>query len=181
MRQARLSPRFHTRSSPLWRWLWLPLLGLLLGGCGFHMRGGELLPTQLHQLHLVGDSRSDLYRLVATRLKRARIDLVAGGEKVPQLTLGGINVVNQVVSVDSRRLVGAAVSRLFSRVSIADVMDLSSDTVDAIAMLRSSSRASRSIAPASRSSSVRMPSIDACTVANDGSIVSSRGFAKQWC
>lgn len=102
MRQARLSPCFHTRSRPLWRWLWLPLLGLLLGGCGFHMRGGELLPTQLHQLHLIGDSRSDLYRLVATRLKRARIDLVAGGEKVPQLTLGGIQIVNQVVSVDSR-------------------------------------------------------------------------------
>ena len=102
MRQARLSPCFHTRPHPLWRWLWLPLLGLLLGGCGFHMRGGELLPTQLHQLHLIGDSRSDLYRLVATRLKRARIDLVAGGEDVPQLTIGSINVVNQVVSVDSR-------------------------------------------------------------------------------
>ena len=53
-------------------------------------------------MHLIGDSRSDLYRLVATRLKRARIDLVAGGEDVPQLTLGGIKVANQVVSVDSR-------------------------------------------------------------------------------
>ena len=33
---------------------------------------------------------------------RGELDLVAGGQKVPQLTIGGINVVNQVVSVDSR-------------------------------------------------------------------------------
>ena len=102
MRLAWPSTRIHSQPRPLGRWLWLPLLGLLLGGCGFHMRGGELLPTQLHQLQLIGDNKSDLYRLVATRLKRARIDLVAGGEKVPQLTLGGIQIVNQVVSVDSR-------------------------------------------------------------------------------
>ena len=102
MRPAWPSTRPLARSRPLGRWLWLPLLGLLLGGCGFHMRGGELLPTQLHQLQLFGDNKSDLYRLVATRLKRARIDLVVGGENVPQLTIGNIQVQNQVVSVDSR-------------------------------------------------------------------------------
>ena len=102
MRLAWPSTRIHSQPRPLGRWLWLPLLGLLLGGCGFHMRGGELLPTQLHQLQLIGDNKSDLYRLVATRLKRARIDLVVGGENVPQLTIGNIQVQNQVVSVDSR-------------------------------------------------------------------------------
>ena len=102
MRPAWPSTRLLAQSRPLGRWLWVPLLGLLLGGCGFHMRGGELLPTQLHQLQLFGDNKSDLYRLVATRLKRARIDLVVGGENVPQLTIGNIQVQNQVVSVDSR-------------------------------------------------------------------------------
>jgi LPS-assembly lipoprotein len=67
------------------------------------MRGGDVLPPQLHQLRLLGDRNSDLYRQVVIRLKRDNIELVSGsGKDIPTLTLGATSVTNQVASVDSR-------------------------------------------------------------------------------
>jgi LPS-assembly lipoprotein len=86
----------------LTRWLLLPLLGLWLTGCGFHMRGDLDIPPEYMKVQLKGDNKSDLYRLVANRLQRVGVQLVPGGENVPQLTLGNIQVTNQAVSVDSR-------------------------------------------------------------------------------
>ena len=86
----------------LTRWLLVPLLGLWLSACGFHMRGDLNIPPEYMKLQLKGDNKSDLYRLVATRMQRAGVQLVPGGENIPQLTLGDILVTNQVVSVDSR-------------------------------------------------------------------------------
>lgn len=86
------------------RRLWLPILlaGLLLQACGFHLRGGEVLPSQLTTLQVKGDDKSDLYRLVTLRLKRAGVALVAAGDDVPVLTLGNTAVSNSGVSVDDR-------------------------------------------------------------------------------
>ena len=87
---------------------WLLCLCLIAGisGCGFHLRGGEMLSPKLHTLRLTGDNKSDMYRLVASRLKRAGIKLVdsaeINGEPVPELSLGAISITNQVASVDSR-------------------------------------------------------------------------------
>ncbi len=55
------------------------LVSLLLTGCGFHMRGEvdeKLLPSQLKAIHVVGDDRSDIYRMVTTRLRHYGVQLV---------------------------------------------------------------------------------------------------------
>lgn len=78
------------------------LLSLLLAGCGYHLRGGEqLLPPELSRIQLVGDERSDLYRAVALRLRRAHVQLVSA-EDAAVLTLGDIKVHNEAASVDNR-------------------------------------------------------------------------------
>lgn len=84
------------------RWFCLSLLALGLAGCGFHMRGDLNLPPEQRKVKLVGDNKSDLYRMVAIRMKRVGVQLVDGDEQVPVVTLGNISVTNQVVSVDSR-------------------------------------------------------------------------------
>ncbi|MCD8547970.1 MAG: LPS assembly lipoprotein LptE [Aeromonadaceae bacterium] len=79
------------------------LLGLLLAGCGYHLRGGsQLLPPELSRLQLIGDTRSDLYRELALRLRRANVQLVTADESAAVLTLGDIKVHNEAASVDSR-------------------------------------------------------------------------------
>lgn len=79
------------------------LLGLLLVGCGYHLRGGEqLLPPELARIQLVGDENSDLYRAVALRLRRSQVQLVTADETAAVLTLGDISVHNEAASVDSR-------------------------------------------------------------------------------
>ncbi len=79
----------------------LLLLGLTLAGCGFHMRGGDSVPS-IRELALIGDERDDLYRSVAMRLQRVGVKLVPATDKVPQLKLGEMQVKIQVASVDSR-------------------------------------------------------------------------------
>lgn len=104
-----------------WRslsWLFLLTAGLLLQACGFHLRGGELLPPQLTTLQVKGDDKSDLYRLVTLRLKRGGVRLVDGGEEVPVLTLGGTAVSNQAATVDSRSQVVEYVMRFSTQYSI---------------------------------------------------------------
>lgn len=58
------------------------LVSLVLTGCGFYMRGtGEinekLLPEQLKVIHVDGDNRTDIYRMVTTRLRQSGVKLCA--------------------------------------------------------------------------------------------------------
>lgn len=79
------------------------LLGLLLAGCGYHLRGGDqLLPPELASLRLIGDERSDLYREVALRLRRSGVKLNGSDPSAAVLTLGDIEVRNEAASVDTR-------------------------------------------------------------------------------
>ncbi|PJG59193.1 LPS assembly lipoprotein LptE [Aeromonas cavernicola] len=75
------------------------LTGLLLQGCGFHMRGSGI-PSELMTMKVTGDNKSDFYRLVTTRLKAAGVTL-ADKEGVPVLALGNIGTTSQVASVNA--------------------------------------------------------------------------------
>ncbi|ACQ94417.1 Rare lipoprotein B [Tolumonas auensis DSM 9187] len=81
------------------------LVSLVLTGCGFHMRGSmdeKLLPSQLKAIHVEGDDRSDIYRLVTTRLRHSGVKLVDSSDEVPVLNLGNISVSNSAASLDNR-------------------------------------------------------------------------------
>ena len=81
------------------------LVSLVLTGCGFHMRGSmdeKLLPSQLKAIHVEGDDRSDIYRLVTTRLRHSGVKLVDNSDEVPVLNLGNISVSNSAASLDNR-------------------------------------------------------------------------------
>ena len=81
------------------------LVSLVLTGCGFHMRGRmdeKLLPSQLKAIHVEGDDRSDIYRLVTTRLRHSGVKLVDNSDEVPVLNLGNISVSNSAASLDNR-------------------------------------------------------------------------------
>ncbi|WP_421197381.1 LPS assembly lipoprotein LptE [Aeromonas enteropelogenes] len=81
------------------RWMAIMLAALLLQGCGFHMRGTGI-PAELMTMKVVGDNKSDFYRLVTTRLKAAGVTL-ADKEDIPVLTLGRIGSSSQVASVNA--------------------------------------------------------------------------------
>ncbi|MGL4716374.1 MAG: LPS assembly lipoprotein LptE [Aeromonas sp.] len=81
------------------RWMAIALTGLLLAGCGFHMRGSGI-PSELMTMKVVGDNKSELYRLVTTRLKAAGVTL-ADKEGIAVLTLGGVGSSSQVASVNT--------------------------------------------------------------------------------
>ena len=83
----------------LTRWIAIMLTGLLLQACGFQMRG-TAIPPELMTMKVVGDNKSDFYRLVTTRLKASGVTL-ADKEGLPVLTLSGISSSSQVASVDS--------------------------------------------------------------------------------
>ncbi len=81
------------------------LVSLLLTGCGFHMRGNvdeRLLPSQLKAIHVQGDDRSDIYRMVTARLRHSGVKLVERSDEVPVLDLGNISVSNSAASLDNR-------------------------------------------------------------------------------
>lgn len=81
------------------------LVSLLLTGCGFQMRGEieeKLLPSQLKAIHVKGDDRSDIYRLVTARLRHYGVQLVDSNDEIPTLDLGNINVSNSAASLDNR-------------------------------------------------------------------------------
>ncbi|MGL5155769.1 MAG: LPS assembly lipoprotein LptE, partial [Aeromonas veronii] len=81
------------------RWMAIVLAGLLLQGCGFHMRGNGI-PSELMTMKVVGDNKSDFYRMVTTRLKASGVTL-ADKEGIPVLTLGGVGSTSQVASVNA--------------------------------------------------------------------------------
>ena len=81
------------------RWMTIVLAGLLLQGCGFHMRGNGI-PSELMTMKVVGNNKSDFDRLVTTRLKASGVTL-ADKEGIPVLTLSGVRSSSQVASVDS--------------------------------------------------------------------------------
>lgn len=81
------------------------LVSLLLTGCGFHMRGDideKLLPSQLKAIHVVGDDRSDIYRMVTARLRHYGVQLVDDNDEVPTLNLGNISIGSSAASLDNR-------------------------------------------------------------------------------
>lgn len=84
---------------PLTRWIAIMLTGLLLQACGFQMRG-TAIPPELMTMKVVGDNKSDFYRMVTTRLKAAGVTL-ADKEGIPVMTLAGIRSSSQVASVDA--------------------------------------------------------------------------------
>ncbi|ENY73235.1 Rare lipoprotein B [Aeromonas diversa CDC 2478-85] len=80
------------------RWLVVLVAGLLVQACGFHLRG-MAIPPELMTMKVVGDNKSDFYRLVTTRLKAAGVTL-ANKEGIPVLTLGAVGNSSQVASVN---------------------------------------------------------------------------------
>ncbi|GGB33393.1 LPS-assembly lipoprotein LptE [Oceanisphaera marina] len=80
----------------------LILLTLLLAGCGFQLRGGDNLAPELQRLALVGDDKSQFYRLVSARLQRAGVQLVEPSALTPILTISGLGQGNSVASVNGR-------------------------------------------------------------------------------
>ena len=81
------------------------LVSLVLTGCGFQMRGHvdqQLLPVQLKAIHVEGNNRSDIYRLVTARLRHSGVKLVDRSDDVPVLSLGNISVSNSAASLDNR-------------------------------------------------------------------------------
>lgn len=76
------------------------LAAVLVQGCGFQLHGSGI-PASLHTLKVVGDNKSDFYRLVTTRLKAAGVT-VADKEGLPVLTLGGVSNSNQVASINAQ-------------------------------------------------------------------------------
>lgn len=80
----------------------LILLTLLLAGCGFQLRGGDNLAPELQRLALVGDDKSQFYRLVSARLQRAGVQLVEPSALTPILTISGLGQSNSVASVNNR-------------------------------------------------------------------------------
>lgn len=83
----------------LTRWAAVALAGLLLQACGFQMRGSAI-PPELMTMRVVGDTKSDFYRLVTTRLKAAGVTLT-DKPGIPVLTLSGVSSSEEVASVDS--------------------------------------------------------------------------------
>lgn len=81
------------------RWMAIVLAGLLLQGCGFHMRGTGI-PSELMTMKVVGDNKSDFYRMVTTRLKAAGVTL-ADKEGIPVMTLGSVGSSSQVASINA--------------------------------------------------------------------------------
>ena len=83
----------------LTRWIAIMLTGLLLQACGFQMRD-TAIPHELTTMKVVGDNKSDFYRLVTTRLKAAGVTL-ADKEGIPVMSLSGVSMSEEVASVDA--------------------------------------------------------------------------------
>ena len=96
----------------------LVLLTLVLVGCGFQLRGGENLAPELHKLALVGDDKSQFYRLVSARLKRAGAELVPPSAGVPVLSISGLGLANTVASVNNRAAALEYASRFGTRFTL---------------------------------------------------------------
>ncbi|MGL5224598.1 MAG: LPS assembly lipoprotein LptE [Aeromonas sp.] len=75
------------------------LAALLLQGCGFHMRSHGI-PKELMTMKVVGDNKSDFYRMVTTRLKASGVTL-ADKDGIAVMTLGSIGSTSEVASVNS--------------------------------------------------------------------------------
>lgn len=97
----------------------LVLLTLVLVGCGFQLRGGENLAPELQRLTLVGDDKSQFYRLVSARLLRAGAELVPPGSGAPVLTIAGVGLSNAVASVNARADALEYASRFGTRFTLA--------------------------------------------------------------
>lgn len=83
------------------------LVSLMLTGCGFYLRGSgdineKLLPDNLKTIHVVGDDRSDIYRMVTSQLRHSGVKIVNSSDGVVELNLGNINVSNTAASRDNR-------------------------------------------------------------------------------
>ncbi|MGL5036415.1 MAG: LPS assembly lipoprotein LptE, partial [Aeromonas sp.] len=75
------------------------LAALLLQGCGFHM-SSHGIPKELMTMKVVGDNKSDFYRMVTTRLKASGVTL-ANKDGIAVMTLGSIGSTSEVASVNS--------------------------------------------------------------------------------
>lgn len=83
------------------------LVSLMLTGCGFYMRGTgdmneKLLPEKLKTIHVVGDDRSDIYRMVTSQLRHSGVKLTENSDNAVELNLGNISVSNTEASRNNR-------------------------------------------------------------------------------
>ncbi len=62
----------------------------------------KLLPEKLKTIHVVGDDRSDIYRMVTAQLRHSGVKLVDSSDDAVELNLGNINVSNTAASRDNR-------------------------------------------------------------------------------
>ncbi|WP_431688248.1 LPS assembly lipoprotein LptE [Hahella sp. NBU794] len=79
------------------------MAGLLVSGCGFHLRGQMELPSSLQALNLScpeGDARV-LCGKVRESLQQASVQVSEGGADAPTLAIGSVENSRRAVSLDS--------------------------------------------------------------------------------
>jgi LPS-assembly lipoprotein len=103
------------------RYLYLVLLLLLLGGCGFHLRGSVVLPENMARTYIVAGSSSALGHELESMLT------VAGGEVVSEraqataiLTLHEERLSSRVLTLDAQGRASGQVLTLLVSFSMVD-------------------------------------------------------------
>lgn len=75
-------------------------LSLLLGGCGFQLRGKAQLPPEMQQTRLaIDDEYSVLARRVRVLLEQAGVQIVAAGKETAILEIPQNEVVTEVLTI----------------------------------------------------------------------------------
>lgn len=82
------------------KFLLVVCLALLLGGCGFQLRGKAQLPPEMQQTRLIiDDEYSVLARRVRVLLEQAGVQIVAAGKETAILEIPQNEVVTEVLTI----------------------------------------------------------------------------------
>lgn len=84
----------------------LPLLALLLAGCGFHLRGTPDIPPEMARTYVAADDRYSLfYRKLTDHLEQSGIELVDSPEEATaELVILADDTGQRVLSVSARNV-----------------------------------------------------------------------------